>query len=293
MSHIHIPDGVLPVWLWLAGWIAAVTLIGLAARFGPRGAAARRTVPLVGAVSALVLVTMSTEIVPIAYHINLTVVAGVLLGPWLGAISAFIVVLTLSLLGHGGITVVGLNTLMIATEMALGWALVRGGARLLGRARIAPVAGVATVLTLAMTTTLLVGVVALAGAGAATRDTGALDPETLEFRNPFSDGVIGIGLLGGGHDHEHEAEDDDAHDAEHDEADEDHGHAVDDDHGPALDVGRFAAVVYTLGPIGWLIEALVTAAILGYVARVRPALVLDGALTVEHRPRYGDEQGGH
>ena len=27
MSHIHIPDGVLPAWLWIAGWALALGLI--------------------------------------------------------------------------------------------------------------------------------------------------------------------------------------------------------------------------------------------------------------------------
>lgn len=284
MSHIHIPEGVMPWWLWLSGWLLALTLLAVASRRAT-ATGSRRAVPLIGAVSALVLVSMASEIIPIAYHINLTVIAGVLLGPWLGAISAFIVVFVLALLGHGGVTVVGLNTLVIASEMALGWALVRGGIRLFGARRIRPVAAVATVVTLAITTTMLVGIVALAGAGAATRETGALDAETLEFKNPFGDGVFSIGLLGGGHEH---AEDDHAH-----ETPEEHAAHAEDDHVPAsLSVGRFAAVVYTLGPIGWLIEALVTAGILGYIARVRPSLVLRGTAE-EHRVRFGDEHGGH
>ena len=78
MSHIHIPDGVLPWWLWLSGWVAAAVLLTIAANRATRSGA-RRAVPLIGAVSALVLVSMSSEIVPIAYHVNLTVIAGVLL----------------------------------------------------------------------------------------------------------------------------------------------------------------------------------------------------------------------
>lgn len=273
MSHIHIPDGVLPWWLWVTGWVLALGLLSVASRFAIR-TESRRAVPLIGAVSALVLVSMGSEIVPLAYHINLTVIAGVLLGPWLGAISAFIVVLVLALLGHGGVTVIGLNTLVIATEMALGWALVRGGARLLGHARIRPVASVATVLTLAITTSMLVGIVAIAGASATARETGALDTETLEFRNPFSDGVIAVGLFG-----EHA-----------DETGEEHAaHAGEG----GLSVGRFAAVVYTLGPFGWVLEALVTAGILGYVARVRPSLVFGTPAAEDHRTRYGDEHGRH
>ncbi|MHB1017921.1 MAG: energy-coupling factor ABC transporter permease [Coriobacteriia bacterium] len=273
MSHIHIPDGVLPWWLWIAGWLAAAVLLGIAANRATR-TGSRRAVPLIGAVSALVLVSMSSEIVPIAYHVNLTVIAGVLLGPWLGLIAAFIVVLVLALLGHGGVTVMGLNTLVIGTEIALGWALVRGGTRLFGLKRIRPVAGIATVLTLALTTTMLVGIVALAGTPATGRETGALDAETLEFRNPFSDGVLQLGLLGGD---------------EHEETSVD---GSDDAHvGEPLAVSRFATVVYTLGPIGWLLEALVTAAVLGYVGRVRPGLLFGGEGIQGRVAHIGDEHG--
>ena len=104
---------------------------------------------------------------------------------------------------------------------------------------------------------------------------------------------------GGGDEHGHDAETEEGAGAG--EGDVDAGgedeHAADDHDAQAetggLDVGRFAAVVFTLGPIGWLIEALVTAAIIGYVARVRPGLIFRGALASTERPRYGDEQGGH
>ena len=293
MSHIHIPDGVLPWWLWLAGWLAAFGLLAIASKRAER-AETRRAVPLLGALSALVLVSMSSEIIPIAYHVNLTVVAGVLLGPWLGVIASFIVVLVLALLGHGGITVVGLNALVIATEMAVGWALVRGGLRMSRGRGVPMIAGVSTVLTLALTTTMLVGIVALAGSAGTTRETGTLDPETLEFRNPFGGGLISLGLFGGAHEDEHgdepgsEAEATPEGETGH-ESEAEHG----DEHGSTLAIGRFATVVYTLGPIGWLLEALVTAGILGYVARVRPSLVMRGARDRDRIPRYGDEHGGH
>lgn len=274
MSHLHIPDGVLPVWLWLTGWLLTALLVSLASK-KLQSTSARRAVPLIGIVSALVLVAMSTEIVPIAYHINLTVVAGVMLGPWAGTISAFIVVLTLALLGHGGITVVGLNTLIIASEMTLGWALVRGGVHLFGRTRIGRVAGVATVVTLALSTTMMVGIVALGGSGAAVRETGALNPDTLEFRDPFTGGLLSTELLG-----------------EHDHADEAASVTDKQAEDSALSsIGRFAAVVYTLGPIGWLLEALVTAGIIGYVGRVRPSLLFGGESRRAKPP--GDEGGRH
>lgn len=265
MSHIHIPDGVLPVWLWLSGWIVAVALVWLASVLSARSDI-RRKVPLVGIVSALVLVAMSSEIVPIAYHINLTVVAGVLLGPQLAIISAFVVQVVLALLGHGGVTVIGLNTLMTMTEMLLGWALFRGFVKLLGRGHVRAASAVTTVITLAITTTLLVGLVAVSGVTAATaRETGALNPRNLTFASPFSKGVVGIGLFSG----------------------------RETATAPAVGLKRFATIVYTLGPIGWIIEALVTAAVLGYVARVRPSLIFEGPLAVAEPVLPGDEHGVH
>ena len=58
MSHIHIPDGVLPVWLWLTGWIVAAAAVWIAAKVAER-ADIRRKVPLLGIVAAL-LVTRDT-----------------------------------------------------------------------------------------------------------------------------------------------------------------------------------------------------------------------------------------
>lgn len=268
MSHIHIPDGVLPFWLWASGWLLALVLVGLAGKLAER-ADARRKVPLLGVVSALMLVAMSSEIVPLAYHINLTVVGGVLLGPVLAPIAAFIVEIVLAMLGHGGVTVLGLNTLVMSFEMLAGWALFRLFVRALGRPRIRAAAVVTTVLTLAMSTTLMVGVVWLGGANATVRETGALDPSTLKFENPFSHGVLNVGLFSGG---EHPAAS--------------AGGAA------GLSLGRFAAVVYTLGPIGWVIEALVTAWVLGYVARVRPSLVFGSTLGAQERRPPGDEARG-
>jgi len=274
MSHLHIPDGVLPLWLWASGWVAALAIVYVAGKFSER-ADVRRKVPLLAVVSALMLIAMSSEIVPIAYHINLTIVGGVLLGPALSVIAAFIAEVVLAMLGHGGVTVLGLNTLIIATEMVVGGALFRLVVRLIGRRHVGWSAAVTTVLTLALTTTMMVGIVAIGGgAAAASRQHGALDPSTLKFENPFKAGVFSSGLFRGG---EGGAT-----------APSGAGSSSSSSSGtPAsqtLSIRRFAIVVYTLGPIGWIIEALVTAGILGYVARVRPSLIWEGALAVaEHR----------
>ncbi len=263
MSHIHIPDGVLPLWLVLLGWFATAALVALAVR-GASGEDVRRRVPLVGAMAALMLVGMSSEIIPIAYHINLTVVAGILLGPWLSIITALIVNVMLALVGHGGVTVIGLNTLVIIVEMAGGWLLFRWFLKLLGRRRTGPAAAFATVIALALSTTLLVGIVAIGGSPAASRESGALDPTSLSFENPFSEGVVTNVLISG----------------------------EEEEQLPQLSVARFALLVYGLGFIGWLLEALVTSLIIGFVSRVRPGLVFEGATSEQPRAPLGDE-GAH
>jgi len=138
------------------------------------------------------------------------------------------------------------------------------------------------VLTLATTTTLLVGLVALAGGGAATtRETGALDAQRMTFANPLSGGVFRAGLLSG----EKGSPGVSTSSAG---ATGTGGESGAQGTAP-LSVGRFAAVVYTLGPIGWLIEALITAWVLGYVARVRPGLLWDGPLESHEHHVPGDE----
>jgi len=273
MSHIHIPDGVLPTWLWAGGWVLTLVFVFFAGRLAERNDV-RRKVPLLAVVAALMLVAMSSEIVPLAYHVNLTVVAGVLLGPVLSVIAAFIVEVVLAMLGHGGVTVLGLNTLMIASEMVVGWALFRGLVYVLTRRRVRAATFLATVLTLAFTTTLLVGLVAVSGGGNATaRETGALDPTTMSFGNPLSAGVFRAGLFDSAGTRAAPAQQPGRPAAE-----------------PSLSVARFAAVVYTLGPVGWLLEALISAWVLGYVARVRPGLLWDGPLERRDHAVIGDGQ---
>ncbi len=267
MSHLHVPDGVLPVWLIALGWALAAAGVFVSVKMVGHQEQ-RRGIPLIGAVAALMLIGMSTEIVPIAYHVNLTVAAGILLGPWLSAPVALIVVTMLSLAGHGGVTVIGLNAGIIAAEMVLGAMLFSLLRRAIGTRRLGLAAGIATVVTLALSTALVVGVVALAGPLAAEREAGAFDPETLRFENPFGGGIIGNDLI-----RPDEPADADA---------------------PAGEtrIGRFALLAFGLGSIGWIIEALVTGAMIGFVARVRPWLLHGGAATAKSMPP-GDEGIGH
>lgn len=241
MSHIHIPDGVMPLWLILLGWIGAACLLGWAAkRLGREDT--RRCVPRIGVIAAVMLVAMSIEFVPIGYHMNLTVVAGIMAGPALGIVAAFVVVLILAFFGHGGITVVGLNTLVIGAECVLGWLLFRVLLRTLGARVKSPgmLAGAATVLTLMVTTSLLIGIVALSQADVHMHAT------VLEqSRSPLAEGVLRNAFIGGEHEHATQK----------------------------TNLTAFALLTYGLGAIGWVIEALVSGVIVQFVAHVRGDLI--------------------
>jgi cobalt/nickel transport system permease protein len=254
MSHIHIPDGVLPLWLVAAGWVLTLALLFLIAR-RVSGPDMGRKIPLLGVVAALMLVGMSTEFVPIAYHVNLSVLAGIIVGPAMGFLAAFIVDLILALFGHGGITVVGLNTLIIGTECALGYVVFHALYRVFRKRlrSVAPLAGVSVIMTLFVSTMLLIGVVALSNVDPGkARDTGALDVTTFSFKNPFGEGLFSNrvlnpekGALG--------------------------SFAF---HDSGVNLGRFAAAVLLLGSIGWLLEAMITAIIVQFIYRVRRELIV-------------------
>ena len=96
MSHIHFPDGVLPVWLWASGFIAAILIGAVLLRFTKKEELTRR-LPLLGMMAAVMVLGASVEIVPIAYHVNLTVFSGILLGRSLIFLATFVVNVILAL----------------------------------------------------------------------------------------------------------------------------------------------------------------------------------------------------
>jgi cobalt/nickel transport system permease protein len=158
MSHMHIPDGVLPVWIVTAGWILTALILAFCIR-RVGGIDLKRKIPLIGIVSALMIVGMSLEIVPIGYHVNLSVIAGIILGPALAFISVFIVDLIISMFGHGGVTVVGLNTLVIGSEAVIGYYLFLSLRLVIGEKSPGWESSIATFLSLLLSTFLMLGIV--------------------------------------------------------------------------------------------------------------------------------------
>ena len=235
MSHIHLPDGVLPTWLWVSGFLVTILLSAILFRSMDR--TATRRLPVLGMMAAAMVLGASIEIIPIAYHINLTVISGILLGPSLIFLATFVVNVILALFGHGGITVIGLNTLTLAVEGVLGCYLFRILWRVSRKLILSTF--LATFLALFLSTLAMIGVVSL----------GVSHYEELIHYGERR-GIIGFELIP--------------------EKDSHLENGIGEEH---VHLERFVAVILSLGFVGWLLESMITSFIIRYIHRLRPDLL--------------------
>jgi cobalt/nickel transport system permease protein len=235
MSHIHLPDGVLPVWLWVSGFIVAIAVGGILLRLIKKEELTRR-LPLLGMMAAVMVLGAAVEIVPIAYHVNLTVISGILLGPSLIFLATFVVNVILALFGHGGITVIGLNTLTLSIEGVLGYFLFRLFWKVLKR--LTPTTFLATFIALLFSTFAMIGVISL----------GTSHYEELIHHE--GKGIFEFHLS---------KDKSDRHEGEKKESE--------------INLRRFIAIVLPLGFLGWILEGVITTLIARYIHRLRPDLL--------------------
>lgn len=119
MTHLHFPDGILPFWLIVLGMVGAGLLVFRAVNLLQKDDQFAKKTSLIAMMAALMLIATSIPLGFIHFHMNLTVLVSLLIGPWFALLAAFVVNLFLSFIGHGGITVVGLNTLIFGAEIFL------------------------------------------------------------------------------------------------------------------------------------------------------------------------------
>ena len=113
MSHLHLPDGLVPIGLWAPALAVVFALLVLASR-----SQSPQRIAYQGALGGLMLAAMAIPLGPLEFHLTLAGPVGVLLGA-VGALPVvFVVSTTLALIGHGGLTVVGLNTLVLGLAAA-------------------------------------------------------------------------------------------------------------------------------------------------------------------------------
>lgn len=119
MSHLHIPDGVLPVPLWVAGLLVMAVALYLCTR--GRADDGPRPVALQSALGGVMLVVMAVPVPITAFDYCMTLAGpvGVLLGGAGAMQVSFVVTLILALMGQGGFTVIGLNTLVLGAGAAI------------------------------------------------------------------------------------------------------------------------------------------------------------------------------
>lgn len=252
MSHIHLPDGVLHEAVWIGAFVICFAIIGIMLKH-IKSDEAQKKVPFVGVIAALMLIFMSVPLGIIPVHLGLAALCGILAGPVLGFLAVFVVNIILALIGHGGITVVGLNTIIMGSEAVIGYYLF---SLLRRHIKLTYAAGFSAVISLLISMALMVGVLsatigveeALPGHshGTHTEETGGLDTQES-------------------HDH-HNGSDDDGGLVE----------AVKDFNYFALTGWSAIAVILLLGII---LEAFATSLIVGFFSRVRPDLLSSSAKT--------------
>jgi cobalt/nickel transport system permease protein len=250
MSHIHFPDGILPPWLWISGFVVAILVWAILLRFIKKEELSRR-LPLLGMMAAVMVLGASVEIVPIAYHVNLTVISGILLGPSLIFLATFVVNVILALFGHGGITVIGLNTLTLSIEGILGYFFFRLFHKMVKRLSITTFS--ATFLALLFSTLSMIGVVSL----------GTSHYEDLIHQGE-GHGLFEFKLF---------KEKDDHQEINQTRPREEGPEKADKTRPREANLKRFIAVVLPLGFIGWILEGIITALMVKYIHRLRPDLL--------------------
>jgi cobalt/nickel transport system permease protein len=135
MSHLHIPDGVLPPVLWIAGLVLTGLLLFWSAAVSRSGGP--RLVAFQSSLGGIMLAVMAIPVPITAFDYCMTLAGpvGVLLGAAPAFQVSFIVTLILALLGQGGFTVVGLNALVLGLGAAIARPLYVRSVNALGPAR--------------------------------------------------------------------------------------------------------------------------------------------------------------
>lgn len=212
MTHLHIPDGVIPgLWL-LVGFILSGVLLAYSL-YKNRGEAGNRLLPRIGVTAAVMLLAMSVPLGLLPIHLNLAVLGGILLGPWLAFITVFLVNFLFALVGHGGITVLGWNTFFLGVEAMVGGWLFQ---LFVKRLKVVTAAAGATVLAMTFSLLLLVGTIRMIqiepdlllhhhgdtgqGYGGIHREVGLQEQEYIQGPSlcPFVTLALPLGLLGVG-----------------------------------------------------------------------------------------------
>lgn len=122
MAHIHLPEGALPLWAVALWSVLAAGVLAYAVYSLRRDGLEAKHVALGGMVAAASFAVFQVNIPVLGgVHLSLTALVGILVGPALGAIVAFVVNVLSALLGHGAWGFLGANTLIGVVEVLGGY----------------------------------------------------------------------------------------------------------------------------------------------------------------------------
>ena len=168
---MHLPDGIVPVELALAGYVASGALTAFALARVNRLPDPRAGIPRAAMLTTVFFAAslVAIPVPPMSVHLVLSGLMGVMLG-WF-AMPAIVVGLFLQavLFGHGGVTTLGLNGLILGLPALLAFGVWRGAGRRWPDVAALAAGGGAVVLALAIFTAIvLAGLPVVLDAGAET-----------------------------------------------------------------------------------------------------------------------------
>jgi len=129
---VHISDGVLSLPVWAAGWAITGVLIAVAIWWSKRKGTSAEEIPKLSVVTAAFFVASLIRIPmgPTSVHLILSGLVGVILGI-LAYPAIFIgLVLQFFLFQHGGITTIGINTVVMGVPALIAYGIFKAGSRL-------------------------------------------------------------------------------------------------------------------------------------------------------------------
>ncbi len=123
---MHVPDGVLPLWIQILLWIVSGTFLIISMRMINKKLD-ERLVPYIGVLAAVIFAAQYVNFPVPPYssgHLIGATMLAMMVGPWVGIIIIGLVLFIQALYGDGGFIVYGLNLFNMGVFSCLfGWAL--------------------------------------------------------------------------------------------------------------------------------------------------------------------------
>ena len=122
MAHIHLQDGSFTLFWVFVWWALCLALIGVALILVRRKKPDPNKIAVAAFVTAAAFAVFQVQI-PIAggIHLNLTPLIGILAGPVLAPLVAFIINILSAAIGHGGWSLIGANAVVNISEVLVGY----------------------------------------------------------------------------------------------------------------------------------------------------------------------------